>query len=51
MSTLIVIQNNPIVQTQGDRLIKVGCIIDNNVQANGLIDDIALNSSISFNYK
>lgn len=29
ISTLVVIQNNPNVQTQGDRLIKVGCIISN----------------------
>ncbi|TMW51793.1 hypothetical protein DOY81_003131 [Sarcophaga bullata] len=29
ISTLVVIQNNPNVQTQGDRLIKVGCIMSN----------------------
>lgn len=29
ISALVVIQNNPNVQTQGDRLIKVGCIQSN----------------------
>lgn len=29
ISALVVIQNNPNVQTQGDRLIKVGCIMSN----------------------
>ncbi|XP_023035682.1 uncharacterized protein LOC6650622 [Drosophila willistoni] len=29
ISALVVIQNNPNVQTQGDRLIKVGCILSN----------------------
>lgn len=28
LSTLLVIQNNPIIQTQGDRLVRVGCVLD-----------------------
>lgn len=48
LSALVVIQMNPIVQTQGDRLVKVGCIIDNNLHDNGLIDDISLASSLAF---
>lgn len=48
LSSLVVIQTNPIVQTQGDRLIKVGCIIDNNMHDNGMIDDISLGSSLTF---
>lgn len=48
LSALVVIQMNPIVQTQGDRLAKVGCIIDNNLHENGMIDDIALGSSLAF---
>lgn len=51
LSTLIVIQTNPIVQTQGDRLIKVGCIIDNNMHENGMIDDIALGSSLVITHR
>lgn len=39
---------NPIVQTQGDRLVKVGCIIDNHVHADGNIDDISLASTLGF---
>lgn len=30
ISALIILQNNPNVQTHGDRLIKVGCIISDN---------------------
>lgn len=39
---------NPLVQTQGDRLVKVGCIIDNHVHADGNIDDISLASTLGF---
>ncbi|XP_026467113.1 uncharacterized protein LOC113370637 [Ctenocephalides felis] len=28
LSTLLVVQNNPIIQTQGDRLVRVGCVLD-----------------------
>lgn len=49
VSTLIVIQSNPIVQTQGDRLVKVGCILNSN--ENGTIDDVAIGSSLMFNQR
>uniref|UniRef100_A0A1I8NAG5 ZP domain-containing protein n=1 Tax=Musca domestica TaxID=7370 RepID=A0A1I8NAG5_MUSDO len=39
ISTLVVIQNNPNVQTQGDRLIKVGCIMSNTTLADRRSDD------------
>lgn len=43
------IQKNPFVQTQGDRLIKVGCILNNNnTNSGGVPDDISLGSSIEF---
>lgn len=42
------IQKNPFVQTQGDRLIKVGCILNNNTNGGGVPDDISLGSSIEF---
>lgn len=48
LTTLVVVQANAIVQTQGDRLVKVGCIIDNNVHADGHIDDVSLASSLGF---
>lgn len=46
LTTLVVVQANAIVQTQGDRLVKVGCIIDNNVDADGHIGDVSLASSL-----
>ncbi|XP_037943924.1 uncharacterized protein LOC119676740 [Teleopsis dalmanni] len=58
VSTLIVIQNNANVQTQGDRLIKVGCIMSNSTLKNGIDDTnseeeeipnaIALESSLDY---
>ncbi|XP_036224675.2 uncharacterized protein [Bactrocera oleae] len=64
ISALVVIQNNPNVQTQGDRLIKVGCIMSNStMREDGLKKDgndedeldgedvpnaIALESSLEF---
>ncbi|KAH8310962.1 hypothetical protein KR044_003587, partial [Drosophila immigrans] len=35
ISALVVVQHNPNVQTQGDRLIKVGCILNNATSAMG----------------
>uniref|UniRef100_W8BCC6 Uncharacterized protein n=1 Tax=Ceratitis capitata TaxID=7213 RepID=W8BCC6_CERCA len=39
ISALVVIQNNPNVQTQGDRLIKVGCIMSNSTMRKDVSDD------------
>jgi len=40
---LVIIQNNANVQTQGDRLIKVGCILNNATSILGL--DSSLDAS------
>ncbi|XP_053946811.1 uncharacterized protein LOC128855704 [Anastrepha ludens] len=64
ISALVVIQNNPNVQTQGDRLIKVGCIMSNStmrkdghtdgrsdedvVEGEDIPNAIALESSLEF---
>ncbi|XP_011184754.1 uncharacterized protein LOC105213550 isoform X1 [Zeugodacus cucurbitae] len=64
ISALVVIQNNPNVQTQGDRLIKVGCIMSNStmrkdghnegrsdedeVEGEDVPNAIALESSLEF---
>lgn len=48
--TYIIIQNNPQVQMQSDRYIKVGCISSyNRTSANGVPDYIALETSVEFN--
>ena len=50
ISTLLVIQMNSKVQTQGDRLVRVGCILNNSTNSsNGMPDDLAIGSSIQFN--
>lgn len=45
ISTLIVIQKNSNIQTQGDRLIKVGCILSDDEISK---DDLSIGSSIEF---
>jgi len=46
ISALVVIQNNPNVQTQGDRLIKVGCIQSNATTSLGVsVRDSSVDSS------
>lgn len=45
ISTLIVIQKNANIQTQGDRLVKVGCILSDEDTQN---DDLSIGSSIEF---
>lgn len=48
--THIIIQNNPLVQMQGDRYIKIGCISSMNRSSNGgLPDFISLEASVAFN--
>ncbi|XP_055849800.1 uncharacterized protein LOC129914525 [Episyrphus balteatus] len=49
ISAMIVVQNNLNVQTQGDRLVKVGCIISNSTVTEAQLPSaIALESSFAF---
>lgn len=49
ISAMIVVQNNINVQTQGDRLVKVGCIMSNSTEVEAQLPSaIALESSLDF---
>lgn len=50
--TYIIIQNNPLVQMQSDRYLKVGCISRNNkFYHDGIPDYVSLETSMEFNGK
>jgi len=34
MSTVVVIQQNPIIQRRGDRSVKIGCLLDSSLSQN-----------------
>lgn len=49
LSTLLVVQNNPIIQTQGDRLVRVGCVLDDSGKQEFLTpNDATLHGAVTF---
>ena len=44
VSAVVVVQKNPIIQTRGDRAVRVGCVVDSGGHPMG--NDVALGSSV-----